>query len=221
MNKELVKFIRETFLFNNADTETVTKIIESYDFSVCEFSKGETIFSPDNFQKKIGFIIDGECRVERPREDGASVFLNTLHKHDSFGIIAALSSGAEYPTHITASKNATVLFLNGDDLSEMIKSYPEISMNVISFLTSRISFLNKKVTTFSGKSTLQKLAAYLLAKYRDEGDTVKTSKTKLSCELGIGRASVYRDLDILEEKTFIEIQAKEIIIKCPEGLERI
>ena len=163
----------------------------------------------------------GECRVERAREDDDFVFLNTLKPPASFGIMAALSSGSEYPTRIIASKSATVMFIGGNDLISMIEAYPKISLNVINFLTSRIAFLNKKVATFSEKSTAQKLASYLLSKQREVGNVLKTSKTSLAAELGVGRASVYRDLDLLSQKGLIEIHQKEIIIKCPEGLERI
>ena len=113
------------------------------------------------------------------------------------------------------------MFIGGDDLIAIIKGYPEVSMNVIKFLTSRITFLNTKVATFSEKSTVQKLAYYLLSKYRECGSTIKVSRTTLAAELGVGRASVYRDLDHLFQKQLIEINQKEIIIKCPEGLERI
>ena len=221
MKNKHFEFLSRLFLFKGLNESTCEKILLDYDFSVDEFLKGEVIFSPDKFQKKIGFIISGECRVERFREEGSSVFLNTLHRFDSFGIIAALSREGEYPTRIVASKSACVLFINGDDLISIIKSYPEVSMNVIEFLTSRISFLNKKIATFSGKSTVQKLSSYLLAKYQGEGKAVRISRTTLAAELGIGRASVYRDLELLQERGLIEIQQKEIIIKCPDGLERI
>lgn len=221
MKKEHLSFISSVFLFESMSADTVKEIVNTFDFSVKEFSKGDVIFSPESFQKKIGFVMRGECRVEKAREDECAVFLNTLAPPSSFGIMAALSSSSEYPTRIIASKNASVMFISGNDLIAMIKKYPEISLNVIKFLTSRITFLNNKVATFSEKSTVQKLAFYLLSRYRETGSTVKISRTTLASELGVGRASIYRDLDILADKKFIEINQKEIIIKCPEGLERI
>ena len=221
MKKEHLSFLSSVFLFDGVNPDTVNKIVNSFNFSVRDFSKGDVIFSPDSFQKEIGFVVRGECRVEKAREDECAVFLNTLKPPASFGIMAALSSSSEYPTRIIASKNASVMFIGGDDLIAIIKGYPEVSMNVIKFLTSRITFLNTKVATFSEKSTVQKLAYYLLSKYRECGSAIKVSRTTLAAELGVGRASVYRDLDHLFQKQLIEINQKEIIIKCPEGLERI
>lgn len=221
MKEELLQFLGGVFLFKQIRAELIEQISTEYRFTLKDFSKGEIVFSSESTDKKIGFVFSGECRVERLREEGDSIFLNTLKRCDSFGILAVLSPESEYPTRIVCTKTASVLFIDGADLISIIKKHPDISYNVIEFLTSRIAFLNKKIVTFSGKSTAQKLASYLLAKYRDSGYTVKISRTKLASELGIGRASVYRDLDILAEKKLIEIQQKEIIIKCPEGLERI
>ena len=221
MKKEHLSFLSSVFLFEGIDPSAVNEIADSFDFSVKDFSKGDVIFSPESFQKKIGFVLRGECRVEKARDDECAVFLNTLKPPASFGIMAALSQGSEYPTRIIASKSASVMFIGGDDLITIIKKYPEVSLNVIKFLTSRITFLNTKVATFSEKSTLQRLAYYLISRYRECGSTVKISRTTLAAELGIGRASVYRDLDHLSQKKLIDINQKEIIIICPEGLERI
>ena len=221
MENSYFDFISSIFLFEGMDDKTVREITDSFNFTVKEFSKGDVIFSPDSFQKMIGFVLRGECRVEKAKEDECAVFLNTLKPPASFGIMAALSSGSEYPTRIIASKSAQVMFIDGDDLITMIKRYPDISLNVIRFLTSRITFLNTKVATFSEKSTVQKLAYYLISKQRECGSTVMISRTTLAAELGVGRASVYRDLNLLSERGLIEIDQKKIIIKCPEGLERI
>ena len=220
MNKEHLDFLTEVFLFKSIEHKTLESILTKYSFSLKNFTKGEIIFSSDFHEEKIGFVFSGECMVERLRDANDSVSLNTLKRCSSFGILSVLSPESEYPTQIVCSRNAAVLFLDGNDFKSMIKTYPEISYNVIEFLTSRIAFLNKKIVTFSEKSTEKKLASYLLAKYRESGRKIKISRTKLASELGIGRASVYRDLDALQQKCLIEIQQKEIIIKCPEGLER-
>ena len=221
MQQAHIEFISNLFPFHDLSPKTIEAIFEKTNHSIENFSKGDIIFSPSGYQKKLGFIIDGECKVERLRNEDDGVPLNTLKKFDSFGILAIFSNEAEYPTRIKAIKPSTVLFIDGADMLKITKKYPTIAMNVISFLTGRISFLNKKIATFSGKSTSEKLATYLYERYSREGSIIKASITKLSAEISVGRASVYRDLEAFEKSGIIAIEPKKIIIICPEGLERI
>jgi CRP-like cAMP-binding protein len=94
-------------------------------------------------------------------------------------------------------------------------------MNVIKFLADRIAFLNSRIKTFSEKTTLEKLAAYLLYRYAESGEEIEISKTALASEIGVGRASLYRDLDTLANDGIIALKNKTVIIICPKGLERI
>lgn len=221
MKKEHIEFVSRLFPFVGLKKKTLEVIFSDVEYSVEQFQKGEVIFSPSSYQKKIGFVISGECEVSRERSDEDLVPLNTLSRYSSFGIMAILCENAEYPTRIIASKPSVVLFINGSDMLSVIKKYPTVSMNVIAFLADRISFLNKKIATFSGKSTLEKLVTYLLDKYHENGECVSTSKTKLSLQINVGRASLYRDLDALEADGLIRVESKRIIIISPEGLERI
>lgn len=221
MNSEIICFAKELFPFKNMKEKNLQSILSEIDVSVCSFQKGETVFSKESYRKSVGFIMDGECEVERERADGDCISLNTLGKYASFGILSVFSSEAEFPTVIKAVKASRVMFIGGDDMIAIIKKYPTVSMNVITFLSGRIAFLNKKVETFSGKSTVDKLATYLLTKYKELGNEITVTRTKLSAEIGVGRASLYRDLDCLESKGIIKTEQKKIILICPEGLERI
>lgn len=221
MKQEHYTFISHLFPFRGIKEKNIELIFSGINYSLQDFSKGEIIFSPSCYQKKIGFIISGEAEVALPRDEHGSVPLNTLSKYASFGIMAIFSKSAEYPTEIRATKSSTVLFIDGADMLKIIKKYPTISMNVIMFLTDRISFLNGKIATFSGKSTAKKLATYLLKNFKAGADVIITSRTKISAEINVGRASLYRDLDALEKSGLIKTEAKKIIIIDPDGLERI
>lgn len=221
MKPEYIELISQLFPFKGLKEKTIEAIFSEINYSVLQFRKGDVIFSPSSYEKKIGFIIDGECQVSRIRSDSNSLPLNTLSRYSSFGIMAVLGKEADYPTQIQASKDSTVLFIEGNDMIATIKKYPTVSMNFIAFLSDRVSFLNKKIATFSGKNTLEKLATYLLNKYYEHGERLSICKTKLSAAINVGRASLYRDLDTLAEENIIKIEPKNIIILSPEGLERI
>lgn len=215
-----VDFLKDTFLFSDLLNAEIESILSEIAFEVKEYRRGELIFSPSDYEKKLGFVICGHCDVLRTNHDGASVYLNTLDRGDSFGILAALSS-SEYPTTIIAKSATQVLFLTREALLYLIKKYNAIALNVINFLTSKIAFLNMKVATFSAESVEAKLSQYLLSELRERrAPELAFNVQRCSKAINAGRASVYRALEAMQAKGIIKMETKKITIIDPKGLER-
>lgn len=208
---DLYDYLLNLFPFKNITEESLNKIIESLNCEIQIFSKGDVVFSDSSYEKKIGFIMDGECKVYKSRAEKDSVFLNNLKKYSSFGILSVLNPEDEYPTQVIATKSTKVLFIPAEEFISIIKRFPTVAMNVICFLSKRISFLNKKLGTFSAKSVEDKLALYIIEK-SNECNSLPYSATKLSTLLNTGRASIYRAVESLCDQGAIKIENKKIII---------
>ncbi len=221
MNKEICDFLADTFLFANFDLEDIEFLLQNSSAELVEYNRGDTIYSPEDFDKKLGFVYSGECLVSRPGST-SNVPLNLLKKHSSFGITAVFSKEESFPTIVTAKTNCSVLFIKSDDLLRFIDMNKRVSLNIIYFLTQRISFLNEKIATFSGGTIEEKLVNYLLTKRRQaESDKFIFNKKQTAEALNCGRASLYRALTLLENEGYISFDEKNIIINDPDGLERI
>ena len=214
--------LQDLFLFRDITAEEFDNMAKDITFNIKNFAKDELIYQPDNYQRSLGFILKGGCRVNKKRHDGTLVHLNTLGCGDSFGVITLFSDEVDYPTYIYATKQTEVLFISKEDAVTLITNNRAISVNFIKFLTDRIHFLNRKVSTFSSGSTEQKLANYLLTRQRETGLCQFQFNKKLASEtLGIGRASLYRALEALASGNFISVDNKKIYIIDLNGLERI
>ena len=219
---DALDFLSETFLFRGIPKEKSLKRIEQINVEKRCFAADETIFRPDSYQKKIGFVLSGECYVERKKCDGTSIPLNLLKKGDSFGILALFSEVDEFPTSIRAKKASCVVFIPQEDLQSLIRKDSEIAINVIKFMSGRISFLNSKLTTFSSDNVCQRLAHFIFTEYKRTGETVFPINCKRTSEaLNVGRASLYRNLEDLAHEGIIKFENKKIYITDLEGLERI
>ena len=148
MTEEITEFITKIFPFKDIEENLLNSIFSEIDFSVCTFQKGEAVFSKEYYRKTVGFVISGECTVERERSGCEAIPLNSLPMYASFGILSVFSPESEYPTLIRAVKPSKILFLSGEDMLRVTKKYPAVSMNVINFLVGRISLLNKKIENF-------------------------------------------------------------------------
>ena len=214
-------FIENTFLFKGLNTLDIESLISLIKIEQKNYQKGDIIYSPEDFDKKIGFIQRGECLVGR-QSNGAVIPLNTAKSYDSFGILTCFSQRDEFPTVITAKASTTVLFIYADDLHLLIKENSTVSLNVIEFLAKKISFLNEKIAAFSGGSIEEKLACYILSlKKKHASLEFQFNKKKGAEALNCGRASLYRAIDALKNAGYISIEDKKIIINDLSSLERI
>lgn len=212
-----IEFFANTFLFRNIPCEKIEALIKDAVIERC-FERGELIYACDSFEKMLGFVFEGECEVV---SKNSRVPLNTLLPYSSFGITAIYSPENEFPTNVYAKRSSVVYFISRDSLMKMISESADISYNIIAFLIGRISFLNKKITTFSGENVECKLAAYLLNLYKRIGDSFDLNLKHTAEEINAGRASLYRALSSLETDGIIKRNGKNIIIIDPKGLERI
>lgn len=217
----LSTFFEKTFLFKNVGSDITNEILKSIKIVERNYSRGDTIYSPEDFERKLGFIFKGECTVGRP-VGGSVIPLNVAGKYDSFGILSCFSERDEFPTVITAKSACTVMFIYADQLRILMDKSSRISINIIEFLTRKINFLNDKIAAFSGSSIEEKLAGYILELHKKHNTLEFDFNKKKSAEaLNCGRASLYRGIDALKSAGYITFEEKKIIINDLKGLERI
>lgn len=220
--KEIAEFLSGIFLFESIAENEIKSICDSHKFEIAEFEQNENIYSPTDFYKKIGFVMNGECAVEKQKSDGSTFPLNKLYKGDSFGILAAFSDSDDFPTVVKALKRTQIVFFDKETLLLLIKKYPEVALSIINFMSNRIDFLNKKIATFAADSVEEKFAFYLVSEAKQTGKLIfSPNLSKIAKTLNAGRASIYRAIDALGKLSLIKFENKKIYISDLDGLERI
>ena len=198
------------FPFRNLALEEIERLMLPVSPETRSFERNEHILSAENAEEKIGFIIRGECSVYKKREK-QDILLQTLRANDSFGILT-LFSNDEYPTLIIAKRQTKIVFFSKEDFLSLIRDH-RIAFNVISFLSEKVSFLNKKIAALSGATVEEKVENHLQIQYKTLGATFPINAAALASKLNIGRASLYRALHSMEENGLIELENKKITIK--------
>ena len=216
----LNNFLSDTFLFRGLSAAEIESLIS--DVSICteKYKRADIVCSRDSVDERIGFILSGKCEILRQRCDGSSLSLNTLETHSCFGVLSAFSD-SEFPTEIRAMRDSEILFISKADIQDLIARCPTVSLNIIGFLADRISFLNKKIATFTCSKAEDKLASFLVSEYAIR----KTLSFPFNCQktasvLNMGRASLYRALQSLCDSGLIDYDTKKITIKNLQELER-
>lgn len=215
------EFFSRVFLFSSLPIDKLESAISECEPELRVYQRHEMIYTPENYEKEIGFIFSGECEIIRRNNDGSDVVLNKLKPGNSFGILAVLSDEDEFPTVVSARVNSEVLFIKKTKLIRLIRHYPTVAMNVINFLTEKVKFLNKKIATFSSESVEEKMRRFIY----DECEKIGATEFSLNCKkcseaISAGRASVYRGINALQKSGIIKYENKKIIILDLNGLER-
>ena len=83
MKKKDFAFLSETFLFSGIEAKEILSLPCEITPQALQFKKGERLDFSFSEEKKLAFVLTGECEVMRDK-----VVLNTLRKGDSFCILS-------------------------------------------------------------------------------------------------------------------------------------
>ena len=178
-------------------------------YTVC-YAPNETIVEAGDRFSEIGFLTEGEAAVIRSGER-RRVIHKTLAAGDVFGVSSLFDAQSHFPTTVRAINSCTVVFLSEEDITTLLEEVSGFAKNYICLLTGKIRFLNHRLDSLAGRSAEERVAEHLLSEI-GEGGTLGVTKSALASMLGLGRASLYRILDIFEEGGFIRTSRDRIEI---------
>lgn len=171
-------------------------------------AKGEMIYTPSAAKRALALVLEGHVRVWQGR-----VVMNDLFPGDVFGVAALFGSDADYPSTVVAESACRVLYIPQETVVVWMKTVPQVAENYVRFLSDRIRFLNRRLSTLTAGQADGKLWRYLLAHRDDNGVvTVADGMVDLAERLDMSRSSLYRSLDSLMEAGRIRRERKKIII---------
>ena len=206
-----------TFLFAGYDAGELDKLLSGADWYLREFPKGKAIFSPGHFRQELGILLSGRVLVTK-----GELVVSELSPGEVFGAAALFNEEADYVSTLTARNRCRILFFSQEAVQELIDREARLRQNYIRYLSSRIRFLSGKIDALIQGSGEKKLSAYLLRQMDGSGKVcLNCSMTELAGRLNMGRASLYRELQKLEDRGILARDGKTIQILAPETLSRL
>ena len=220
MKKTVTDALSKSPLFKGLYNEEIINITNEYTNTKI-FEKNEIIISENNYTRALGIIVKGSATVRKHSGD-AGILMSILKQGDIFGMATLFYEKENYLTEIRANEKTEIVFFLKNDIIKMFSEYPIINENYITILSEKIHFLNKKISTYTRADTIRKVAYFIL----QNADELKTEAllpyniTKVADALNVGRASVYRAFESLEENNVIIRNGKKIKILDIDALEK-
>ena len=214
-SKKDIATLLEHFLFCGVNAQTATAVFEKHACGVCEFSSGEIILSPTLTEKKAGLLLCGQATVSTA-DASKNTLLRYLHKGDLFGI-ANFFTDEPYVSLIRADQACRVFFITEEAICELLESDRTFLRQYLSFLSSKVCYLNRKIGYLTAGSAERRLALYLCS-FEENEILFGESLSSLSVVLDLGRASLYRAFDRLVGDGYIEKDGRRIRIIHREAM---
>ena len=189
-----------------------------------KYKKGQTLFSEGS--KATGFYVieSGKLKIYKLSLEGKEQILHIFGEGEFFGEVPVFAGG-NYPAHAETLEASQVLFFPRNAFIELIKSEPQLSMNMLASLSLRLRRFTHLIEDLSLKEVPGRLAAYLL--YLSEHDQqarsfeLDVTKGQLASLLGTIPETLSRILGKLSQQGFIKVEGRTIKILDREGLESL
>ncbi len=208
-------------LFMGVDIDNLNDILSDKRSELLKFGPGDNIYSSDEYRGCLGILLSGSAQVRKRNADD-TIILNQLYSPKVFGAAGLFQKYTDDISQIISVTDCTVLFIHSSLIKEYMQKDFKFVENYLTFLSERVRFLNKKIDCFTQSNAEAKLAFYLLEHIEEDGFSLvfQDSFKNLAKILGLGRASLYRALDVLIDSESITRDGKIITILDKQKLKK-
>ena len=197
-------------LFADTDIDRIKEVLSQGKLELCSFAKNEIIAPPKKAEKHMAFVYRGSAIIHS-KDQGTDAVIRKISQGEIFGVANLFLDRQDSVSTIIATTATEVLFIPSSSVKEMRSTDGNFAMNYISFLSDKICFLNRRIACFTSPSAESKLENYLYGLSHDGASvTLPVSLSTLADMLDIGRASLYRAFDKLENEGKIKRDGKTV-----------
>jgi len=131
---EKVETMRKSAVFADLPIEDIVIIADI--LQELEFQEGHIIFNEGDPGDKMYIIVSGQVIIQKGEGDKVEMTV-TLGSGECFGEMAILD-GLPRSASVKVTKLANLLAIEREDFRELLRVYPDISLNVIQILSGRL-----------------------------------------------------------------------------------
>jgi CRP/FNR family cyclic AMP-dependent transcriptional regulator len=200
-------------LFSGLSEAALTEIEQHS--SVKSFKKNAIVINQDDESYSLYVILSGAVKVFISAEDGREAVLNHQTAGDYFGDLALIDRQPRVASVMT-TEPSRFMIISREDFMACLSKNPEIAINLIKPMTSRMRMLARNVSNLALLDVYGRVARVLLEQAEGQADgemiTPKMTQQEIADMVGASRAMVSRILKDLKAGGYISIDKKRITI---------
>jgi CRP/FNR family cyclic AMP-dependent transcriptional regulator len=184
-----------------------------------KFKRGDIIFLKDDPGQSMFIVEDGAVRIYVPGTQGADLTLAVVQPGEFFGDLSLLD-GRPRSASAEAVRDSTLLTLEREDLTELVRSRPDAALAILEVISLRLRETDQMATDLAFLDVSGRLARRLLdlaatsGRPLDGGILIQTPITQeeLANMIGVTRESVNRNLGLFRRLGLIGRDGRRIVI---------
>ncbi len=218
---DINEHLQKCYLCAGLERDELKKLAEI--LSVKSLKKDEILFLQGDPASGFYILLSGRVRIYKASAEGKEYTLHIITPGQMFAEAAIFGRGG-YPANCAAIEDSTIAFVPKTQFTELVQGSPQISLKMISGLSSFVREFNEKLEELSLKEVSARLAKYILDEsYRQSSDEINLtiSKGQLANKLGTISETLSRNLKKLRTSNIIDVDGKAIRILDLKRLEAI
>ena len=200
----------DCFLLHNVPPSAAAAIVRRLPPPV-SFRKGDTVEHREG-ARALGILLSGAVSVNRRGAGGKEQRCNRLAAGEAFGAAALFCDEPPAVSRVVATSDGTVWFLPEADLLALLRQEPAVAENFARFLTDRIRFLNRSLNGLRGGTATDRVFSHLRSLADQSGTLTLPPLSTLAATLSMGRTSLYRALNELEQSGALTKNGKTVTL---------
>ncbi|MQS44644.1 Crp/Fnr family transcriptional regulator [Lactobacillus salsicarnum] len=188
--------------------------------SAHHFKAGEFLYQAGDEANALMIVAHGQAKVYQIAANGKEQMLRILQTGEFDGE-AALFSNSERTSFAEALMDTDVCQISRGDFQKLMKSSPELAVNMVNAFGQRITQLEQQTTEVTTASVESRLANYLLetsAGLDDARFTLPLKKKDIATYLGTTPETISRKLTKMASDNLLENKGLQVKILDSDGL---
>ena len=226
MYGKYIDSIMKNDLFKGIAKEAIMEMLACLQPAVYKAKKNDFIAMTGSSFNGIGIILHGEAIVIKENAAGKRVVMTYLMQGDMYGEMFAFSSLEDWPVSVQALSDCVVIQLSKGKIigtcDHACSWHQSLIMNLMSIISEKALFLNKKVEYLSIKSMRGKLGKYFLEQSKRAGSNffiLPMNRGELADFLNVSRPSMSREMGRMRDEGVIEFHRSAVKIIDMEALK--
>ena len=218
------RLLRDTTLFAGIDAATGDELAKRLVRRT--YRRGQPLFHQGDPGDSLYVLVDGSVAVVVTSENGDRMTLTTLHAPDVLGEIALLDGGSRSAS-AEAVEETTALTLSRAAFLELMKEQPTLVDQLLHSLGALVRRLSEQAADFVFLDLGGRVAKALLRLAEDAGPVrdgvpveVAVTQGRLAEMAGGSRQSVNQILQSFQQRGYLEVQGRRVLLSRPEQLRR-